>query len=291
MPTTTGTSPTKTPPQPRPAGRCHPHIGTHNASLIGTFSAGQHAAKSVSLRSSATGGNGSSGPPPCLAPGKMSGRAGRAKREPGCEPKEGPQADHSRAATPGQATGPPLNALASCGGNDRSRSTGLPQISRRRKLARRAAPGRPVRAARPAQSAAGHGAAQRRRLIQYGSIRQWSCVPESVLSREMLDVTVPAHGLQVAVIWLFSQRQQGGVSEEAAVLEIERLAPFANRYCSVAIWTAPTTLCAADRRDRPSAGSWAAWVELSRLPAKCAHLLPARATGRRTDDRTAPDPG
>ena len=40
MPTTTGTSPTKTPPQHRPAGFSHSTIGTHNASLIGTYSAG-----------------------------------------------------------------------------------------------------------------------------------------------------------------------------------------------------------------------------------------------------------
>jgi len=78
--------------------------------------------------------------------------------------------------------------------------------------ARRAAPGRPGRAARPAQSAAGRGAAQRRRLdpVRFNSAvvvpgrRARTSCPESVLSREMVDIPVPAHSLHVAVIWLFS---------------------------------------------------------------------------------------
>jgi hypothetical protein len=43
MPTTTGTTPTKTPPRPRPAGFSRPTIGTHNAALIGIFNAAQQA--------------------------------------------------------------------------------------------------------------------------------------------------------------------------------------------------------------------------------------------------------
>ena len=109
--------------------------------------------------------------------GKISGRAGRAKRETRLGPEEGPQADHSRAATPGQATRAAVERAEELRRvttrSRRAGSTADQAAANWPGALRRVGPAGPHarRKARPG-AAPRSGAA----LIQYGSIRQWSCL-------------------------------------------------------------------------------------------------------------------